>query len=83
MMIKQLTRSGNSLALVLDKALLELIRIDVDAPVVELSADGAKLVIRAADAAQVAALRAKRRKVRDAYAKVKRRSAKTLRKLAE
>ncbi len=82
-MIKTLTRNGNSLALVLDKALLDLIHIDGDAPVVELSADGDRLVIRAASAERVAELQARQQAVRGAYARVKKRSEKTFRKLAE
>ena len=82
-MIKQLTRNGNSLALVLDRALLDLIHVDAEAPVVELSAEGDRLIVRAADAERVAEFQARKQKIRDAYAVVKKRSAATFRRLAE
>jgi len=44
-MIKRLTRHGNSYALVIDKAILELLRIDPTAPL-ELTTDGESLVVR-------------------------------------
>jgi len=43
-MIKKLTRSGNSLALVIDKALLKALAIDADTEL-ELSTDGDVLVV--------------------------------------
>jgi antitoxin component of MazEF toxin-antitoxin module len=43
-MIKKLTRSGNSLALVIDKPLLEALEIDADTEL-EVSTDGDVLVI--------------------------------------
>ncbi len=43
-MIKTLTRHGNSLALVIDRAVLELLRIEKDTPL-EISTDGEVLVI--------------------------------------
>lgn len=43
-MIKRLTRTGNSLALVLDRGLLEAANLDPDAPV-EISTDGKVIVI--------------------------------------
>jgi antitoxin MazE len=43
-MLKKLTRHGNSLALVIDKAILELLNIDDQTPL-EISTDGALLVI--------------------------------------
>lgn len=44
-MIKKLTRSGNSLALVIDKPLLELLELDADTEL-EVSTDGEVIVIR-------------------------------------
>jgi antitoxin MazE len=41
---KKLTRTGNSLALVLDKPLLELVHIDETTPL-ELSTDGQVIII--------------------------------------
>lgn len=43
-MVKKLTRAGNSLALVLDKPLLEAANIDADTPL-EVSTDGEVIVI--------------------------------------
>jgi len=43
-MVKKLTRHGNSMALVLDKPILELLRIDADSAL-EISTDGAALII--------------------------------------
>jgi len=43
-MRKRLTRSGNSLALVIDKSLLEALEIDADTEL-ELSTDGDVLVV--------------------------------------
>ena len=43
-MIKKLTRAGNSLALVLDKRLLEAAQIDADTPL-EISTDGDVIVV--------------------------------------
>ncbi len=43
-MIKKLTRTGNSVALVLDRGLLEASNLDPDAPV-EISTDGKVIVI--------------------------------------
>lgn len=43
-MIKKLTKHGNSLAIVIDRAVLDLLKIDVDTPL-EISTDGQVLVI--------------------------------------
>ena len=43
-MIKKLTKHGNSLAVVIDRAILDLLRIDADTPL-EISTDGQVLVI--------------------------------------
>jgi antitoxin MazE len=43
-MQKKLTRHGNSMALVIDKAILELLNID-DQTTLEISTDGAILII--------------------------------------
>lgn len=43
-MIKKLTKTGNSVALVLDKGLLEAAQLDPDAPV-QVSTDGKVIVI--------------------------------------
>jgi antitoxin MazE len=43
-MLKKLTRHGNSMALVIDKAILELLNIDAQTPL-EISTDGVLLII--------------------------------------
>lgn len=43
--IKHLTRHGNSLALVLDKPILDLLHIDAETPL-EISTDGASLTVK-------------------------------------
>lgn len=43
-MIKKLTKHGNSLALVIDRPILELLNIDPDTPL-EISTDGKQLLI--------------------------------------
>lgn len=46
-MIKHLTPIGNSLCLIIDRPILELLRIDADTPL-EVRTDGEALVIRPA-----------------------------------
>ncbi len=62
-MVKKLTRHGNSLALVIDRPILDLLKIDTDTPL-EISTDGRRLIVAPAlqserrrkfDAAQEAA----------------------------
>ena len=43
-MIKHLTNHGNSLALIIEKAILELLHIDQDTPL-EINTDGRNLII--------------------------------------
>jgi antitoxin MazE len=43
-MIKKLTRHGNSLALVIDRAILDLLKIDGETPL-DISTDGQVLII--------------------------------------
>lgn len=43
-MIKKLTRHGNSLALVIEKPVLDLLKIDVETPL-EITTDGTNLII--------------------------------------
>jgi antitoxin MazE len=43
-MIKTLSKHGNSLALVIDRPVLDLLKIDDDTPL-EISTDGEKLII--------------------------------------
>jgi len=42
--IKRLTKHGNSAALVIDRAVLELLRIDMDTPL-DISTDGDVLIV--------------------------------------
>jgi antitoxin component of MazEF toxin-antitoxin module len=75
-MIKHLTAHGNSAALVVDKPVLELLKINMDTPL-EIKTDGNCLIITP--------LRdqARRKSFRAALAKVNRKHGGTLRKLAE
>jgi antitoxin component of MazEF toxin-antitoxin module len=75
-MIKKLSKHGNSLALVIDRSILELLGID-EKTALELSTDGESLV--------VAPLRDKKRKKKfdDALASSNERYGKALRRLAE
>jgi antitoxin component of MazEF toxin-antitoxin module len=67
-MQKKLTRTGNSLALVLDRALLEQTGIDVDTPL-EVSTDGQVIVISPVrSAARTAKLKAVMERVHARYA---------------
>lgn len=75
-MIKKLTKHGNSLALVIDKGILDLLHIDADTPL-SVNTDGRSLVISPADSA------AHTRKVRKALDGVKKRYAPALKRLAE
>jgi len=43
-MLKKLTRHGNSLALVIDRPILDLLKIDPDTPL-DVSTDGKQLII--------------------------------------
>jgi antitoxin MazE len=43
-MVKKLTRHGNSMALVLDKPIMELLNIDPKTPL-EISTDGSALIV--------------------------------------
>ena len=74
-MTKTLTRHGNSLALVIDKPILELLRIDDETPL-EISTDGKKLIIEPQNAER-------EKKFRASLEKMSKRYEKTLRRLAE
>jgi antitoxin component of MazEF toxin-antitoxin module len=55
-MVKKLTQHGNSLALVIDRPILDLLKIDPETPL-DISTDGRQLIVRPArrkkfDAAQ-------------------------------
>ena len=43
-MVKKLTKHGNSLALVIDRAVLDLLKIDINTPL-DISTDGQVLIV--------------------------------------
>jgi len=49
-MLKKLTKHGNSLALVIDRPILDLLKIDSETPL-DISTDGKRLIIAPAEAA--------------------------------
>jgi antitoxin component of MazEF toxin-antitoxin module len=75
-MIKNLTRHGNSLALVIEKPVLELLRIDADTAL-EVSTDGEVLIITPIRDAE------RKAKFEAALEKTNRKYARTLKRLAE
>lgn len=74
-MIKTLTRIGNSLGLVIDKPILELLGIDADTPLT-LRTDGRALIVERAPTD-------KRTRVRESTGRLMKAHAETLRKLAK
>jgi len=75
-MIKTLTSHGNSAALIIDKAILEILRIDMDTQL-EIVTDGKNLIISPVrDGAQ-------HQRVTQALEKVNTRHSKALKRLAE
>lgn len=75
-MIKNLVRHGNSWALVIDKPILELLKIDPESPL-EISTDGQVLTVTAAGRHE------KKAAVRAASQKVNAKHQKAFKKLAE
>ncbi|HBH53841.1 MAG TPA: AbrB family transcriptional regulator [Planctomycetaceae bacterium] len=75
-MIKNLVKHGNSWAIVIDRPILDLLKIEPDSPV-ELTTDGKSIRIApVADDAKKAKVRAARAKINSAHSKA-------FRKLAE
>ena len=74
-MLKRLTQHGNSAALIIDKAVLELLRISMNTPL-ELVTDGKNLIVSPVRSARRAG------RFQTALETVNRRHGKTLRKLA-
>ena len=75
-MIKKLIKHGNSLALLIEKPVLDLLNVDADTPL-EISTDGNTLiVVPVRDAAR-------RERFEKALAKVNRRYGRALKRLAE
>lgn len=75
-MIKTLTRHGNSLSLVIDRPVLDLLNIDADTPL-EITTDGQVLIVAPIHD------EARRRQFRAALETVNRRHARVLKRLAE
>jgi len=50
-MLKKLTKHGNSLALVIDRPILDLLKIDTDTPL-DISTDGKRLIVAPAQASE-------------------------------
>lgn len=75
-MVKKLTKHGNSLALVIDRPILELLKIDPDTPL-DVSTDGTNLIVAPAKPS------ARRRKFEAAQGWAHKRYGKAFRKLAE
>lgn len=68
-MIKNLTKHGNSLALVIDKPILELLKIEPDTPL-EIGTDGQRLTITPVrDPERAARVRAGLDRINRRYAK--------------
>jgi antitoxin component of MazEF toxin-antitoxin module len=75
-MIKKLTRHGNSWALVIDKPVLELLKIDPQSPL-EVTTDGQTLIVAPAASA------GRRARFKAALAKTNRRYSRALKRLAQ
>jgi len=75
-MIKNLTKHGNSLALVIDRAVLDLLKIDADTPL-DISTDGQVLIVSPVRDAN------RQKKFKKALETTNRRYGKALKKLAD
>ena len=75
-MVKKLTKHGNSLALVIDRPVLDLLKIDGDTPL-EVSTDGRVLIITPVTDPK------RRRKLQKALSNANRRYGSALKRLAE
>ena len=75
-MVKKLTKHGNSLALVIDRPILDLLNINPDTPL-DLSTDGHRLIVAPAEQS------ARRRKFEVAQRTVHKRYGKAFKRLAE
>ena len=75
-MIKHLTDHGNSSALIIDKAVMELLNITKDTPL-EVATDGKNLIVSPVHSAN------REKKVKAALAKINQRHGKTLKALAK
>jgi len=75
-MVKKLTKHGNSLALVIDRPILDLLKIEADTPL-DISTDGRQLIVAPAQPS------ARRRKFDVAQEWAHKQYGKAFRKLAE
>jgi len=75
-MIKKLTKHGNSLALVMERGVLDLLKIDADTPL-DISTDGEVLIISPVRDEK------RRKKFEDAVAETNRKYGRALKKLAD
>jgi antitoxin component of MazEF toxin-antitoxin module len=75
-MVKKLTKHGNSLALVIDRPILDLLKIDAETPL-DISTDGQRLIVAPA------AMSERRAKFAAAQDWAHRRYGKAFRRLAE
>ena len=75
-MIKKLARHGNSLALVIDRAVLDLLKIDAETPL-EITTDGQVLIVSPVRDAR------RRRKFEAALAKANKKYGRMLKRLGE
>lgn len=75
-MLKKLTRHGNSFALVIDRPILDLLKIDPETPL-DISTDGERLIVARVDTSS------RRKKFDAAQAWAHKRYGKTFQKLAE
>ena len=75
-MIKRLAKHGNSLALVIDRAILDLLKIDAETPL-DISTDGQVLIISPVQDEK------RREQFKKALASTNRRYGRMLRRLAE
>ncbi len=75
-MVKRLTKHGNSLALVIDRGVLNLLDIDVDTPLT-ITTDGTSLILTPVRSPQRA------RRFRQALADVNRKYGRALKRLAD
>lgn len=75
-MLKKLTKHGNSLALVIDRPILDLLKIDPDTPL-DVTTDGKRLIVSPAESSE------RRKKFEAAQETAHRRYGRAFRKLAE
>ena len=75
-MLKKLTRHGNGLALIIDRPILDLLKIDTDT-LLDISTDGRRLIVAPAEQTE------RRRKFEAAQRTAHKRYGKAFKKLAE